>query len=1222
MPKTVPLGGFLAGHGGVPGVGFSRRDSSKQAQGRSHGEGAGQGPAFGEKHGDGGRRPVDRPRHPRAGGAQPGRARGGRGLRPPGRRSGLGDPPCRRPRAGRLHDARHGRHRARQAAARAAGLRARADGDGDGARRSQGALCRGRRARVPGALPQPAHAAPAAARAGRPPAAARAHGRGRDARGARAREGDPPQARAGGGVPRRGDRLPPDPHVALFTADRQRARPRARRGRDGRAGRAAARHRQDRHPRPDPAQARQARRARMGRDAAPSGHRARDSEGQRVEVRAHGRADRARPPREIRRLGLSQRPGRRPHPSLRAHRRRGGRLRRAHLGAPLQEGLVERAGPGIRREPGRPAFRPAPGRSLLWHEEGSAADPERMARPPATALTPDWRGALVRLRARFAARPDTEHEQAIVRLAIGTLIGLYLLPGAIAHQQPIAFVMFGYLVTAALLFIHILAAPSGSPTRRVIGALADIGTLTACMAFLGERAAPLFLVYIWVTLANGFRFGQRYLLLSLGLSVAGFLLVIWQNEYWREHRVFGYGLLLGLILLSLYVRSLVTKLFDALARAEAANLAKRRFISVVSHEMRTPLNAIIGMADLMRDTSLSREQADMLQTLRSSSRVMLGLVDDVLDFSKIEAGKLVLEKADFDLHALVNSTSRILSAQAAARGLDFVVSIMPEVPPALRGDPTQLRQILINQAGKAVKFTEHGSVTVHVSAQAESETDVRLKFSIRDTGIGIPPEAQAKIFESFTQADQSTTRRFGGTGLGTTIAKQLVGLMGGKIGLESSVGLGTTFWVEIDLEKQPERTGIATGELADARILLVGLPPAQREAFAQALSGWGAGAFTVENVDEAASWLTAEISRAKPYHSAIIFGGGGHLKDAQRFRRTAPTPPPPAILAAPREAAVQRFEALSAGFAAVLELPFDKRQLFNVLHSVSAGEPIHEGVVHLRDYAQRGRAGARKLRVLVADDNPTNREVLGKILERAGHAVTLVDNGEHVLDTIERERNDLVILDRNMPGMSGPETLRALRLLTRGSERLPVIMLSADVTPEAKREALEAGADAYLSKPIEALRLLDEIRALAGVKPEPARRPQPAAHAPAAAPNVPAVVNPETLAHLEQLGSSPAFLERLIGVFLTDFSSILGRVERALAARNFGEFRSLLHAIKGSSASMGTDRLTQLCDSLGGLSDAELRLQAPGTVRALNEEFLAVRDALQRHLQERQRSAS
>ena len=843
-----------------------------------------------------------------------------------------------------------------------------------------------------------------------------------------------------------------------------------------------------------------------------------------------------------------------------------------------------------------------------------------MARPDPAAVTGST-GVIARLRARLAARPDTEHEQAIVRLAIGTLIVLYLVPGALEREEPTLFVMLGYLTVAAILFLHILATSHESPTRRVLGAFADIGTLTWVMAFLGDRAAPLFLVYVWVTLANGFRFGQRYLLISLGLSVVGFAVVLWQNPYWREHSGLGYGLMIGFVLLSLYVRSLVTKLFDALARAEAANFAKRRFISVVSHELRTPLNAIIGMADLLRDTSLSREQADMLQTLRSSSRVMLSLVEDVLDFSKIEAGKLSLEKVDFDLHALVNSTCRILGAQAAAKGVSFVVSIMPEVPPALRGDPHHLRQILINLAGNAVKFTERGSVTVHVSAQAETASSVRLKFSIRDTGIGIPPEAQAKIFESFTQADQSTTRRFGGTGLGTTIAKQLVTLMRGTIGLESAVGLGTTFWVEIDLEKQPERAAGGAGELADARVLLVGFPAAQRDAFKNALTGWGAGAFEAAGIEEAATWLTAEISRAKPYHSAILFAETRDLKLVERFRRAAPQPAPPAILAVPREAGVPRLEALSAGFAAVIELPFDKRLLFNVLHSVSAGDDLRQGVVRLQDYARRGEA-TRRLRVLLADDNPTNREVAGKILEHGGHQVTLVADGEEALDAMERERPDVVLLDRNMPGLGGIETLQAIRMLTAGAGRMPVIMLSADVTAEAKREALEAGCDAFLPKPIEAIKLLETIDSLIGAVAEPARRePRPVVHeVQDATDGRPAVINTETLKHLEELGASSGFMEKLLGVFVADNSALLTRMEQAMAGRNYAELRSLLHAMKGSSASMGTDRLTALCSSLGRMSDAELRLQSAKLVRSLGDEFASARGELERYLRTRRQS--
>jgi two-component system, sensor histidine kinase RpfC len=832
-------------------------------------------------------------------------------------------------------------------------------------------------------------------------------------------------------------------------------------------------------------------------------------------------------------------------------------------------------------------------------------------------------GTLARLRARLAARPDTEHEQGILRLLITALGALYLLPDALAHREtwPL-YVMTTHFVLAVIIFLRIAYSSDISPTRRVFAQLADVAAITWYLAFFGEAGGPLFLLYIWVTLGSGFRFGAGYLISELVMSVIGFGIVIYVNDFWHAHAKLGIGLLIGMIAVSLYVLSLVRRMFDALARAEAANLAKRRFISVVSHELRTPLNAIIGMSDLLRDTQLNREQADMLQTLRSSSRVMLGLIEDVLDFSKIEAGKVVLERTEFDLHALVNSTCRIVASQAAAKGVDFVLSIMPEVPPAVRGDPHHLRQVLINLAGNAVKFTEHGSVTVHVSVQAETETSVRLKFSIRDTGIGIAPEAQAKIFESFTQADQSTTRRFGGSGLGTTIAKQLVGLMGGRIGLESAIGLGSTFWVEIDLEKQPEQAGAASGDLAAAKILLVGFPASAREAMEEALAGWGAVPTAVANLDQGVARLVAEISRAKPYHSALLYASGEDLQLAQRFRRAAPNPAPPTILAVPRDADVRRFEVLSSGFASVLELPFDKRRLFNVLHSVAAGEEVHgEGVVRLQDYARRGSAGV-KLRVLVADDNATNREVVGKILERSGHMATLVSDGEQTLDAVERDAHDIVILDRNMPGMGGLEALQALRLMMRGRERLPVIMLSADVTTEAKREALEAGADCFLAKPVEALRLLDEIQRLAGSKAEPSRKPDAPAllHRPAAA-AAPAVVNAETLGHLEELGSSLAFVEKLIRVFLSDSSAILERIEKVLAGRDYHEFRSLVHAMKGSSASMGTDHLTRTCTSLGGLSDAEIRLQGPALLRMLGEEVGATRAQLERYLLERRKSA-
>jgi two-component system sensor histidine kinase RpfC len=832
------------------------------------------------------------------------------------------------------------------------------------------------------------------------------------------------------------------------------------------------------------------------------------------------------------------------------------------------------------------------------------------------------------VRARLAARPDTEHEQGIVRLVVAGAIGAYLLPEGLSvfdwGSLEFHYIVFsGYLVFSAVLLAWILASQRVSALRRCLALVADLATTAIAMWYYGEQALALFLVFVWVTLANGFRYGPSYLLISLGVSLAGFVTMVANTGFWQQHLFVAGGMALGHVALSLYVLSLVKRMFEAVARAEAANQAKRRFISVVSHELRTPLNAIIGMSDLLRDTQLSREQADMLQTLRSSSRVMMGLVEEVLDFSKIEAGKLVLERTDFDLHALVNSTCRILSSQAAAKGVEFVVSIMPEVPPAVRGDALHLRQVLINLAGNAVKFTEHGTVTVHVSSQGETEAGVRLKFSVRDSGIGIAPEAQQRIFESFTQADQTTTRRFGGTGLGTTIAKQLVELMGGRIGLESAVGLGSTFWFETELEKQPERAGTVAGELAGARVLLVGFPPAQREAIEQALAGWGAAPVAVANLDEGVTRLVAEISLAKPYHSALLYSEGKDLQLAQRFRRAAPDPAPPVVLAMQRAADVPRFAALSAGFGAVLEMPFDKRQLFNVLHSITAGEETREGVVRLQDYARRG--GARSLQVLVADDNPTNREVLQRILERGGHSATLVSDGERALDALENSHFDVALIDRNMPRLSGIETVQAIRLTQGARERLPVAMLSADVTPEAKRECLEAGADAFLAKPIEAARLLEELQALCGGKPAERARPvaidgiRPVPRE-AAALGVASIVNADTLADLEELGSSPAFMDKLIGVFVADNVTLMTKIESALAARNVAEFRSHLHAMKGSAASMGAERLTGYCKDMGRLSDAEVKLQIPALLKSLREELAATRESLERYLQERKKS--
>jgi len=368
--------------------------------------------------------------------------------------------------------------------------------------------------------------------------------------------------------------------------------------------------------------------------------------------------------------------------------------------------------------------------------------------------------------------------------------------------------------------------------------------------------------------------------------------------------------------------------------------------------------------------------------------------------------------------------------------------------------------------------------------------------------------------------------------------------------------------------------------------------------------------------------LVAEISVAPPYRAVLIYGVGKEFGLVQRLRSGGPELAPPCVLAVPRTVQMPRFEALSAGFAGVLELPFEKRQLFNVLHSVAAGEETGEGVVRLTDYARRS-PDARKIRVLVADDNRTNREVLSKILDRGGHSVKLVEDGEQVLDAAEHERFDVVILDRNMPGLSGIEALQALRVMERGAERTPVIMLSADATAEAKKEAYDAGVDSFLSKPIEALRLLEEVQTIAaGRGAASGASPKNAPTEPAAALADAPQVNIETLAYLEELGSSPAFVKKLCGVFLTDSKALLERIRAAMEGRNYDEVRAALHALKGCSASMGTERLTRLCTKFAKYSNAELRPQGARVVHALDEELTSTRRELDRYLQQRQQSAS
>src|SRR6202158_3517768 len=414
------------------------------------------------------------------------------------------------------------------------------------------------------------------------------------------------------------------------------------------------------------------------------------------------------------------------------------------------------------------------------------------------------------LRRRLKARPDSEHEQAIIRIVIVALVLAYMgatyppNEAAAGPGQGELLLLQGLaaaLLLALALFVAICVWPASNVPRRVVGMVADAGAATFCMFLAGESGVSMVGVYLFITFGNGFRYGRAYLFACQTLCLVGYCGVLLLAPYWLTHRVAGWCLMLALVVLPLYVSTLLKRIQESRARAEEANRAKSSFLANMSHEMRTPLSGIVGVADLLQTTTLSPQQAELMRLMRHSVILLRSLVDDVLDISKIEAGRLTIEMADFDLHATLNGLFGLLRPHANAKGLGFHAMGDPAIDYRLRGDPHHLRQVLLNLLSNAIKFTEGGEIAVEVTLLAETDEGLRLRFDVRDTGIGISEAVQQRIFERFVQADDSTTRRYGGTGLGTTIAKQLVELMGGAIGLKSALGEGSSFWFDLPLLK-------------------------------------------------------------------------------------------------------------------------------------------------------------------------------------------------------------------------------------------------------------------------------------------------------------------------------------------------------------------------------------------------------------------------------------
>jgi two-component system sensor histidine kinase RpfC len=834
---------------------------------------------------------------------------------------------------------------------------------------------------------------------------------------------------------------------------------------------------------------------------------------------------------------------------------------------------------------------------------------------------------------RLKNRPDSEHEAALIRIAIVVVVVAYFT--VTAHLDGIITDLEWHSLLAISLFLFIslgllasiLISPGVSVPRRIVAVVIDIGIVTYFLYRLGDVTTPLFGLYLWVTFGNGFRYGVRYLYLSGAMSVSGFTLVLATSEYWAEHRTLGVGLLIALIVLPMYVSSLLRQLHAALKRAREASQAKSQFLANMSHEIRTPLNGVIGMSHLLMGTPLHQEQKDYAQTIYASARTLLTLIEDILDISKIEAGKVTLEITDFDLHGLVHSIGTMLAPQAHTKDLTFSVHIDPETPFLLRGDPVHMRQVLINLVGNAIKFTERGGIQIRVKLISEDPGYASIRFEVIDTGIGISPDVQSKIFESFTQADASTTRRFGGTGLGTTIAKQLVELMRGRIGLQSAPGVGSTFWCEIRFEKQALAAQMLadTGKLVDTRVLMISSGTGNRSLVFAYLKIWEVELSMAENAAQAFALLVNAAHSGRAFHTVLV--DQEHL-DMYPLQFIAAARSEPTLsdlsLVLIREKNDSKItdEYLKAGYSYVLESPVEKRLLFNALHaSTTAQQYENEDVVWLNDRYKR-HAGIRQsgLKILVAEDNAINQKVINKILESAGHRPVLVANGEQALDALARESFDLVILDMQMPVVSGLEVVKIYRFTGPKDATVRFLILTANATTEAMKECREAGVDGFLTKPIEPVKLLDQIDRLAP-KGAGSGAPNKAAanipDTPTASSPAEHVLNDATLASLEIMGKRSSFIPELIHGFLHDTEGLLENMEKAMQEKRYNDFKDLAHAMKGSAGSVGAQSLYDVCSGVSGVSDEMLGKKASALMHDLVTQYESARYELLAYLERR-----
>ena len=833
-------------------------------------------------------------------------------------------------------------------------------------------------------------------------------------------------------------------------------------------------------------------------------------------------------------------------------------------------------------------------------------------------------------------RPDSEPQQAIVRLfiagaALAYLAVLVSLGKGSAVILPLLAVDLAGVLSGWLLFVHLLADPKPSLIRRAAAIVNDVVLVSAFLHIGGEYTAPWFSIYLLVVLGFGFRFGVKPLLWCAVLSVIGFAAVYETTIYWQLHRAAAAGVGLALVLLPAYAAALAHGLTNAKAEAEKASAAKSRFLAIMSHELRTPLNSVIGMGSLIARTKLDAEQRDMLATMQHAARALLGLINDLLDLSKLEAGKLKPPQESFVLHEVMGGALAIVRPQAEAKRLALTLRIDPRLPHLYRGLPLQLRQVLVNLLANAIKFTANGRVAMTASLVAQEGESVRLTIAVKDEGIGISPAARERIFEIFTQADETVTRRFGGTGLGLAIAKQLTELMGGTISLQSEIGKGSNFTVTVTLD-QDLSVNLRPPELHGHKLMLISSDSALVGAIESKLRGWHGDVRWIADGEAALEDLVRAGTTQRP--SVVIIDGRENPLAGLSLahRATSATMIAPQILfLAPAQGGEAITSLAATQLAAVIEAPMSDADLASALLGMLAGiepppatENTAETAVPPPPPPTVSHAAAKRLKILVADDNPSNCKILKGVLENAGHEVEVVADGEAALAALDRGHFDLALLDINMPEVSGYEVAKLYRVGHIGEWRLPIVALTADATTETERLCREAGMDAVMTKPVETGQLLATLETLHAGALQPERVAVGAAPVvtpitvhPRFVPDSGAVVDESTIQALKNLGGSEFVLE-VVDTFRKDAWRLIDQLRQVAAKGEMREFRELLHSMRSGAVNVGGIKLCQILTTLRDVSAKDLRANGTSYVEKIESELSRL-DAMLGQLTEAQR---